>query len=136
MKTILDTQVTRVERPVKVIQFGEGNFLRGFALHMIDVANEKGVFDGSVAVVKPISFGTLDTFKEQDNLYTVALRGKLDGNVVDEHRIITSISNTIDPFINFEEYADLAKCETLEFVVSNTTEAGIVFDAADSFEPQ
>ena len=64
-----------VERPVKVLQFGEGNFLRGFVDYMIDVANEKGVFDGSVAIVKPIAYGNLNMFHEQENQYTVVLRG-------------------------------------------------------------
>ncbi|MGL6174173.1 MAG: tagaturonate reductase, partial [Cellulosilyticaceae bacterium] len=134
MKTIQEQNINKVARPVKVIQFGEGNFLRGFADYMIDVANEKGVFDGSIAMIKPIAWGNVDTFQEQNNLYTVTLRGKLDGNVVDEHRIITSIHDTIDPFTTFEAYGDLAKCETLEFVISNTTEAGIVYNEADKME--
>ena len=72
------------ERPIRVVQFGEGNFLRAFVDYMLDIANEKGAFDGSIAIVKPISFGSLDMFREQDNLYTVVLRGKENGKVVDE----------------------------------------------------
>ena len=60
--------------PIKVLQFGEGNFLRACVDYMIDIANEKGVFGGSIAIAKPISFGSLDSFNEQDNLYTVILR--------------------------------------------------------------
>lgn len=134
MKTIQEQQINKVARPVKVIQFGEGNFLRAFADHMIDVANEKGVFDGSIAVIKPIEWGTVDTFKEQDSNYTLTLRGKLDGNVVNDHRVITSIHDTINPFDTYEAYAELAKCETLEFVISNTTEAGIVYNGEDKIE--
>ena len=84
------------DRPVKVLQFGEGNFLRGFVDYMIDVANEKGVFDGSVAIVKPIAYGNLNMFHEQENQYTVVLRGKEDGAEKVETRVITSIADSVD----------------------------------------
>ena len=58
------------DRPVKVVQFGEGNFLRGFVDYMIDIANEKGLFDGSVVLIKPIEFGNLENFHKQDCQYT------------------------------------------------------------------
>ncbi len=122
-----------VERPVKVLQFGEGNFLRGFVDYMIDVANEKGVFDGSVAIVKPIAYGNLNMFHEQENQYTVVLRGKEDGAEKVETRVITSIADAVDCIEEYEKYAAYAKCETLRFVVSNTTEAGIVYDETDDF---
>ena len=66
MKSINDLLVERTERPVRVLQFGEGNFLRAFVDYMIDTANEKGVFDGNIAIVKPIPYGTLDSFYKQD----------------------------------------------------------------------
>ena len=122
-----------VERPVKVLQFGEGNFLRGFVDYMIDVANEKGVFDGSVAIVKPIAYGNLNMFHEQENQYTVVLRGKEDGAEKVETRFITSIADAVDCIEEYEKYAAYAKCDTLRFVVSNTTEAGIVYDETDDF---
>lgn len=125
--------VSKVERPIRIMQYGEGNFLRGFILHIVDVANEKGVFNGNAAVVKPISFGSLDTFKAQDNLYTLSLRGKKDGRIVDETRVITTIGETIDAYTEYEAYAKLAELDTLEFVVSNTTEAGITYDEKDDF---
>lgn len=120
--------------PIKVMQFGEGNFLRAFVDYMIDIANEKGVFDGSIAIVKPISFGSLDMFKEQDNLYTVVLRGKENGKVVNDSRIITSVSKTLDCQDDYEDYMSLAHLDTLRFIVSNTTEAGIVLDQNDNFD--
>lgn len=118
------------ERPVKILQFGEGNFLRGFVDYMVDVANEKGVFDGSVAIVKPIAYGSLSMFHEQENQYTVILRGKEKV----ETRIVTSIADSVDCIEEYEKYAAYATCETLRFVVSNTTEAGIVYDETDEFE--
>ena len=63
------------KRPIRVLQFGEGNFLRAFVDYMLDIANEKGVFDGNVAIVKPIAFGSLENFHKQNNNYTVVLRG-------------------------------------------------------------
>lgn len=122
------------ERPVKVIQFGEGNFLRGFVDYMIDVANEKGIFNGNIAIIKPIAYGSLSMFHEQENQYTVVLRGKEDGKEKVETRVVTSISDAVDCMENYPAYAAYAKSESLRFVVSNTTEAGIVFDETDSFE--
>lgn len=121
-------------KPIKVMQFGEGNFLRAFVDYMLDILNEKGNFDGSIAIVKPISFGSLDMFKEQDNLYTVLLRGKENGKIVNDSRIITSVSKVLDCAEDYEEYMALAHLDTLRFVVSNTTEAGIVLDKNDTFE--
>lgn len=134
MKTINDLNMKSTDRPIRIMQFGEGNFLRAFVDYMIDIANEKGAFDGSVAIVKPISFGNLDAFKEQNNLYTVLLRGKENGNVINNSRIITSVKMAIDCEENYEEYMNLAHLDTLRFIVSNTTEAGIVLDKNDTFE--
>ncbi len=122
------------KRPVRVLQFGEGNFLRAFVDYMIDIANEQTDFNGSIVIAKPISFGTLDAFHEQDCRYTVMLRGLVDGQSVEMSRGITSVSDVVDCYGEYEKYASLTKCETLRFVVSNTTEAGIVLDEKDRFE--
>ena len=134
MENLNSKMIQKTERPIKVIQFGEGNFLRAFVDYMIDVANEAGVFDGSIAIVKPISFGSLEMFEKQDNLYTVVLRGKEDGKTVNDSRIITSVSKVLDCKDDYEDYMELAKLESLRFVVSNTTEAGIVLDENDNFD--
>ena len=115
-------------RPVKVLQFGEGNFLRAFVDYFIDIANEKTGFDGSVVLVKPIAFGNLDRFHEQDCRYTVVLRGLEKGQRVEKTRLITSVSDAVDAVGEYEKYASFAKEPTLRFIVSNTTEAGIVLD--------
>lgn len=131
---VLNKSISKAQdRPVKVLQFGEGNFLRGFVDYMIDVANEAGKFDGSIVVVKPIAFGNLDQFHEQECQYTVSLRGKEDGQTKVTNRIVTSISDAVDTLNEFEKYENYAKCETLRFIVSNTTEAGIVYDETDEF---
>ena len=122
------------ERPVKVVQFGEGNFLRGFVDYMIDIANEKGLFDGSIVLIKPIEFGNLDNFHKQDCQYTVSLRGNVDGEAKVLDRVITSVKDAVDSYSEYDKYMALAEIDTLRFVVSNTTEAGIVFDETDRFE--
>ena len=122
-------------RPVKVLQFGEGNFLRAFCDWMIDIANEKTDFNGSIVLVKPINIGTLfPAFKEQDYRYTVLLRGLVDGEPVEQSRVVTSVSDAVDCYADYDRYAAYAKCETLRFIISNTTEAGIVLDESDRFD--
>ncbi len=122
------------ERPVKVAQFGEGNFLRGFVDYMIDIANESGKFNGDIVLIKPIEFGSLDMFHEQDCQYTVSLRGIVDGEPKVLNRVVTSVADVVDTYREYEKYNNLAKLDTLRFVVSNTTEAGIVFNPEDKFE--
>lgn len=122
------------ERPIKVLQFGEGGFLRAFVDYMIDVANEKGMFDGNIAIVKPIEFGNLDFFHQQDCQYTLSMRGKENNEAKVVNRVITSVADAVAAIEEYERYMEYAKLDTLRFVVSNTTEAGIVFDAEDKFE--
>lgn len=132
---LLSRQKTgKKERPIKVLQFGEGNFLRAFVDYMIDIANEKGVFDGDIVLVKPIEFGTLDRFHDQESQYTVQLRGIVDGEPRRINRIVTSVADVVDAYNEYEKYADFARLDTLRYIVSNTTEAGIVYDETDRFE--
>ena len=122
------------ERPIKVVQFGEGNFLRGFVDYMIDVANEQGRFDGDIVLIKPIEFGNLDMFHKQECQYTVSLRGNVNGEAKIINRVVTSVADAVDAINEYEKYMGLAEIDTLRFVVSNTTEAGIVYDATDKLE--
>lgn len=134
MERLSKKNVRKKERAVKVLQFGEGNFLRGFADYMIDIANEKGCFDGNIVLVKPRKSGTLDSFHEQDCLYTVSLRGIVDGKATVQNRIITSVADAVSAYRDYEKYSEYAKLDTLRYIVSNTTEAGIVYDASDRLE--
>lgn len=134
MERINKNTTKAANRPVKVLQFGEGNFLRGFVDYMIDVANEKGTFHGNIVVVKPITYGNLDTFHEQECQYTLSLRGVENGKVTVENRMITSISDAVGTYEEYDKYASFARLDTLRFIVSNTTEAGIVFDHTDTLE--
>jgi len=134
MKTLNKEMVEVKQRPIKVLQFGEGNFLRAFVDYMFDICNEKELFDGSIVLCKPIEFGSLEPFRNQDNIYTVSLRGIQDGKAQVQNRIITSVSDTVDAYTEYQKFMDLAKVDTLRYIVSNTTEAGIVFDNTDRFE--
>ncbi len=116
-----------------IIQFGTGNFLRGFIDYFIDVLNEKSLYDGKVVVVKPTNCGSLSNFIEQDCVYNLYLRGIENGNEVCEHRTIKSISRVVDSYSEFRDFLALALNPDFKFIVSNTTEAGIVFDEACKF---
>ncbi len=134
MERINKQMTGKKERPIKVLQFGEGNFLRAFVDYMIDIANEEGKFDGDVVLVKPIDFGNLDRFHAQDCQYTVQLRGRVDGEPKKINRIVTSVADAVDCYGEYEKYADYARLDSLRFIVSNTTEAGIVYEASDRLD--
>lgn len=119
--------------PLKVLQFGEGNFLRAFADYAIDIANEENNFQGSIAIIIPRS-GKTNRFANQENLYTVCLRGQKDGATYIENRVITSIHTVLSARDEYDQFIKLAYVPSLEFVISNTTEAGIVFDVTDRFD--
>ena len=111
----------------KIIQFGEGGFLRGFADWMIQIANEKAGFDGKVVVVQPIEQGMCDMLTAQGCVYTHLCRG-VEG--VDVKKIDV-ISRCVKPYDDFDSYMALAENPDFRFVISNTTEAGIVFENSD-----
>ena len=110
-----------------VIQFGEGNFLRGFFDYFLHKMSEKGLYDGKAVVVQPIPMGRVAELNEQDCKYNLYLRGIQNGEIVKEHTYVESISRCVDPYKNFEDYMALADNPDFRFVVSNTTEAGIEF---------
>ena len=112
----------------RIIQFGEGGFLRGFVDYFFQKLNDKGLFEGSVVVIQPIKTGMCDMLKEQNCEYNLFLRGVDNGKVVDEHTHIDIISRCINPYEDYESYLNLAKNPDFRFIVSNTTEAGIVYE--------
>jgi len=124
----------RKNLPEKVLQFGEGNFLRGFVDWMFHKMNQQGLFNGSVVVVQPIANGMADMLNKQDCDYTLILRGIQNGKVVDDREIITSISRCINPYTDFEEYLKCAENPDLRVIISNTTEAGISYNPNDKFD--
>ena len=118
-------------RPVKVLQFGDGNFLRGFADWIIDILNEKMNFNGDIQIVRPLRKGSNKKMDEQDGLYHVALLGLQNGQRISETRLITCIADYIDPYENRDAFLKAAENPDLKFVVSNTTESGITFNSND-----
>lgn len=120
--------------PEKVMQFGEGNFLRAFVDDFIDIANEKAGFNGKVLLVQPIAQGLTDLINAQEGLYTLYLRGSEKGKKVDEKRVISCVSRCVNPYGQWDEVLKAARSPELEIVVSNTTEAGIVHDQESRFD--
>lgn len=122
--------------PEKVLQFGEGNFLRGFVDWMIHGMNQKGLFRGRVVVVQPIAQGLAGKLNEQNGVYTLLMRGMQNGKVVEQQEVIASISRGLNPYGEFQEYLKCAHNPELRFIVSNTTEAGIAFNSEDKATDQ
>ena len=117
----------KTHRPERVIQFGEGGFLRGFVDWMLQKINESSDFNGSVVVVQPIEVGMCDMLTAQDCLYTHLIRG-VEGV---ESSVIDVISRCVKPYEDFDAYLKLAENPDFRFIVSNTTESGIVFSDED-----
>lgn len=120
--------------PVKVIQFGEGNFLRAFVDWQIDKMNKEADFNGSVAVVQPLEGGLIHMLNEQDCLYTLYLQGIQNGKATKTHTVIDCIDRAVDPYKDYNKYLELAEIPSVRFIISNTTEAGIVFENDDKLE--
>ena len=131
MKPLRELPRERPRGPERVIQFGEGNFLRAFVGWMVDKANAAGVYDGSIVAVQPIGQGMSKELEAQDCRYTVILRGIMDGKEVNDASVIGSMSRCLSPYADFEAFLALADQSEMRFVVSNTTEAGIAYSAAD-----
>ena len=110
-----------------VIQFGEGNFLRGFFDYFLHNLNKKGLYEGKAVVVQPIAMGRAEELNDCGCKYNLYLRGIQNGEIIKEHTYVESISRCIDPYKSYEDYMALADNPDFRFIVSNTTEAGIEF---------
>ena len=123
--------------PEKVLQFGEGNFLRAFADDFIDILNEKCDFNGKVVVIQPrpkrSPVTVAESLNEQDGLYTLYLRGFEKGQKVNERRVISCLSRCLNAYADYEAFMNCAENPDLRYITSNTTEAGIVYDPACQF---
>lgn len=132
LKELSSRTATKPTRPIKVLQFGEGNFLRAFADWMIDLMNEQTDFNGSIQVVQPLPQGMVGLLNAQDCLYHVALNGIQQGKPFSSTRLITSVAEAINPFEHAEAFIEISKNPDLQFVISNTTESGIAYDNSDT----
>lgn len=119
------------EYPEKILQFGEGNFLRGFADWMFHQLNKHAGFNGSAVVVPPTHRGMVNVLNEQDGLYTGYLRGLKNGKAESTHEVIDVISRGINVYENFDAYIKTAEQPEIRYIISNTTEAGIAYNESD-----
>uniref|UniRef100_UPI0040573036 tagaturonate reductase n=1 Tax=Alistipes sp. TaxID=1872444 RepID=UPI0040573036 len=140
MKALNKTTVEKQERPVKILQFGEGNFLRAFVDWQIDIANEKGVMDAGVAICQPILdpehkvLGMIDLLNKQDNLYHVYLEGIENKEPKKDVRLVKSVMDAFNPYVEYEKYERYFLSPELKITISNTTEAGIRYEEGDDLE--
>ena len=137
IKQLNKSTVETVGRPVRILQFGEGNFLRAFVDWQIDIANEKGVMDAGVAVCQPIIdperkvLGMIDLMHRQDNMYHVYLEGIENKRPKKDVRLVKSIMDSFNPYVDYAKYEAYFLSPELKITISNTTEAGIRYEEGD-----
>lgn len=122
--------------PIKVVQFGEGNFLRAFVDYAFHRLNNEIDFNAGIAVVQPLKEGMVNMINDQDGLYTLFMNGIKKGEKIQDIQLISNIVKAINPYSDFADYLALAKEPALQFIVSNTTEAGIEFLDTDTPDMQ
>ena len=132
MELISKKLFNKPERKVKIMQFGEGNFLRAFVEWILQDLNDKGAIDASVAVVQPMPFGRVKELADQDGLYTLRLEGIDNGKNVKKSQVIDVIGDCINPFTQYDKFLKYGESEDLQVIISNTTEAGIAVDPTDT----
>ncbi|MBE6254455.1 MAG: tagaturonate reductase [Prevotella sp.] len=142
MQELNITTAPKAQRPERIIQFGEGNFLRAFIDWIVQQMNKASVWPdlpsngeglgagASVVIVQPIAQGMVERLQAQDCLYHVNLQGLIDGQAVNSLEMIESVSRTVNPYADHAAFLALAAQPDVRFVISNTTEAGIAFDPA------
>lgn len=121
------------EAPERVLQFGEGNFLRAFVDYFIDMLNERTGFNSKVVLCQPIAPGLADMINEQEGLYTLFLRGFENGKKVNDKRVISCVSRCLNPYKEYDEVLACAENPDLRYIACNTTEAGIAYDPSCQF---
>lgn len=132
MNALNRTTVNAKKYPTKILQFGDGNFLRAFIDWMVHELNNKADFNSGITIVKARpGQGKLPILNEQEGLFTLFLKGLKNGEVRNEHQVVDCINEGINPYDKFDHYIEQARNPDLQFVVSNTTEAGIVYDEND-----
>lgn len=118
----------------RIIQFGTGNFLRGFADYFIDKLNKENLYDGKIIIISPTNSKTVDVLNQQNCRYNLYLRGIENCKEICERTEINSITDAVNPYKNYDRFIELANNPDLRFIISNTTEAGIIFSADDKLE--
>jgi len=134
LKSLNKKTVDKPFLPIKILQFGEGNFMRAFVDWQIHKANEAGIMNHGVAVVQPIENGMTDVLRGQDCLYHVVLEGIKEKQAVREITLVKSIVEAVNPYSDYESYRQLFLSSDLEMIISNTTEAGIRYEEGDPLD--
>lgn len=132
MKDLNRTNYPTSARPIRVLQFGEGNFLRAFVDWILQEMNDKALLHTDVVVVQPRPCGRVEALSAQDGLYTLCLEGMENGEIVEQSRIIDVLRDFVNPYTDYEKFLRYAASPELELIVSNTTEAGIALDPSDT----
>ncbi len=142
MKELNKLTASKQERPIRILQFGEGNFLRAFVDWQIDKANEAGVIDMGIAVVQPILdeqrnvLKMIDTMHAQDNMYHVYLEGIENRQPAKDIRLVKSVMDSLNPYVDYAKYEAYITSPELKIIISNTTEAGIRYEEGDDLTAQ
>ena len=131
MQPLQRNKINKTNFPIKVLQFGGGNFLRAFTNWMIDILNEETDFGANTLVVKPTAHGNYQTLRNQEGLYHVLLEGINNGKHIKKNRLIKNITQVIHAYNQWSDFLASAKLPTIRFIISNTTEAGITFNPND-----
>lgn len=132
MELISKKLFNKPERKIKIMQFGEGNFLRAFVEWIIQDLNDKHAIESDVVLVQPMPFGRVKELAEQDGLYTLRLEGIDGGKKVKNSQVINVVGDCLNPFTDYEKFLKYGESEDLEVIISNTTEAGIAVDPTDT----
>ncbi|MFR9651212.1 MAG: tagaturonate reductase [Rikenellaceae bacterium] len=139
MKELNKTTATKVDRPVRILQFGEGNFLRAFVDWMVDISNEAGITDMGIAIVKPRfseNMRIIDTLNSQDNMFHVYLNGVVNKELSKDVRLVKSVMDSFSPYLDYAKYLHYITSPDLKIIISNTTEAGIRYEEGDDLTAQ
>ncbi len=132
MELISKKLFDKPERKIKIMQFGEGNFLRAFVEWIIQNLNDHHAIDSNVVLVQPMPFGRVKELSDQDGLYTLRLEGIDGGKKVKNSQVINVVGDCVNPFTDYEKFLKYGESEDLEIIISNTTEAGIAVDPTDT----
>ncbi|MBD5584037.1 MAG: tagaturonate reductase [Clostridia bacterium] len=132
MELISKKLFDKPQRKIKIMQFGEGNFLRAFVEWIIQDLNDKGAISSDVVLVQPMPFGRVKELGDQDGLYTLRLEGIDGGKKVKNSQVINVVGDCLNPFTDYDKFLAYGESEDLEIIISNTTEAGIAVDPTDT----
>lgn len=138
IKKLNKTTINKQNRPINILQFGEGNFLRAFVDWQLEIANQEEIISAGVAICQPILdkehnvLKMIDLLNEQDQMYHVLLEGVQNGSPKRQIDLISSVMDAFNPYVDYDKYLSYITSKDLKIIISNTTEAGIRYVEGDS----